>query len=331
MRSEFNLFRRALSCDDLAAQVRWLLLIWCCAAASFFLVFDEVYPNAEKLHELHDSILAHTADSPSAYRLLTPYSIQAATNLLERFVPLGRKGFPAFIGYVAYAAAAISFSIAALYRLYARLFDWRNVVIGMGVTTLGLITAMQDVIQPWSWLEPGLYALGMLFILDRRNIVLGILIALASLNRETAVYLVALYFFANWPKLRSSFRPWLITAIYALIWAGIYGWIRYWIGPRPRQFTVAVVMARNLNAMSFFLIATKLFLLLGPLWLFVWPGWKAARSETLKYAAIAVPLFVLTAAPFSIWNETRLLTPFYCVLVPLALYGITARTNPSTV
>lgn len=308
-----------------------VLLVWCCAAVSFFLVFDEVYPNAGKLKEVHESILSHTAESPLAYRLLTPYSIQAITDLAGRFVHLGSKGFPAFIGYVGYAAAAISFSLVALYCLYARLFDWPKVAIGMAVTTVGLITAMQDVIQPWSWMEPGLYALGMLFILDRRKVAFGLLVAVATLNRETAIYLVALYLAARWPTLRKSFRPWIAAAVYGLIWAATYGWIRYWVGPRPRGFTLSRVMSMDLNSMSFFLTVTKLFLLLGPLWFYLLPGWRAARVDAVKYGALVFPLFLIAAAPFSVWNETRLLTPFYCVLVPLALYGISDWTKPSTV
>jgi hypothetical protein len=294
-----------------------LFVVWIGLSLSCNFVWFEVSPHTAAIQNLHDGIIAHTAAAPFAYRILVPLAVQGFAAGLNAILHNWHTSL--LYTYALYVVLAFTFSAGALFALYRSLFNERDALLGMVITGASMFVAFYEW-QPWSMLEPGLYALAMLFILRERHLAFGALLVVASFNRETAVYLVVLICCAQLPRMRSV-RQWRWPAGYFILWMTCYGAIRLFIGPREQTESLSSHLKFNLQIVSLLYFALKAFIFFGPLWALVRRGWRIA-PDPIKYGVLAFPLFALTTAPLTVWAETRLWTPYYCVLAPLILYGL---------
>ena len=176
---------------------------------------------------------------------------------------------------------------------------------------LALIMAVLLVyVQPaggmWSILEAVFYALALLLMLTGRVRWLYPLVMVATLNRETAVFIPVMALLV--------LRDWKHAAGLGAVWLATYGGIRLGIGPVPLHVTLGEIWAINTGrGLLPFLIGLPLF---GWLFWYAARGWRYA-PDRLKRAALVIPLYLAAVAVFGVWHEWRLLLPVLPVLVLL--------------
>ncbi len=270
--------------------------------------------------EIHRGILNQTARTPDRYRWLAAGVIEAPTRVLATVMPYDR----------AYDRVSFVFYLAAitgmLWSLYAYLRVWfgdQPALIASLVAACTIrITMRQHDYAPYSYLEPTFVALALLLILHKRHVALGVLIAVATFNRETAVFLVTLYLFTS----DFSQRAWVRTATYGAIWAAGYGLVRWVGGDAERYWTLERVWRTNMSQPQ--LAAYNIALLLGVFWLLALLGWRHAPSFVRRSALVA-PFYLVTVALWGIWWEVRLLMPLYPMLFGFALAYLVERKWPA--
>jgi hypothetical protein len=168
--------------------------------------------------------------------------------------------------------------------------------------------------HPWSQAEFAFFSLGLWLVLRERWYPLAFLVALASLNRETSLFLVMAVFFIVLGNPRH--RAWAIA--YAAIWAVIFFGLRIVLGFPPPTFTVARALQVNLSRHGLALSAVLNFAVLGGLWAFVVMGYRKA-PEFLRRAAWCIPFYCSLLLVIGFWNEVRYWTAVFPILIPLAV------------
>lgn len=260
--------------------------------------------------EIHRGIMNQTARTPDRYRWLAAAIVEGPVRALEPLMSRER----AFdrVSTMFYLAALV----AMLWTLFAYLRLWfpdEAALIAMLAAACTLrITMRQHDYAPYSYLEPTFVALGLIAMVRRRYLWLAGLIAIASFNRETAVFLVLLHLVTSDFSRRAMAR----TAAYGAIWALISILLRVVGGEAERYWTVQLVFQTNMSqpALALFNIG----LLLGAFWIFACLGWRRAPLF-VRRSALVIPAYAITVAVWGIWWEVRLLMPLYPVLFSLAL------------
>ncbi len=273
-------------------------------------------PNFQPRFDLHHQIVQATAPSPYRYRVLAPFAAEWLINLFS-------VGFPAekafLLAYAIYDWIAILLSLVFLFFWLRIWFESEPATVGVLFVAATMPIAFQDhYFQPWSLLEPALFSLSLLAIYRRNLWLLATLVFLASLNRETAVFLPLAFLMTiqgeNRQRTQSMFWFWVLL----LIWAVVFFGLRYFRGNAPHVETVAGLLAQNLTPRSLFYAFLNSSLFLGGFWVFVVAGFRYAATF-LKKASLVIPFYLLTVFIWGIWQEVRLLFPLYPFLLPLGL------------
>jgi len=260
--------------------------------------------------EIHRGILTQTARTPDRYRWLAAALIEASARALTMVMPYERAYDRAsFVFYLA-AIAGLLWSLFAYLRIW---FDDEPALIAALAAACTIrITMRQHDYAPYSYLEPIFVSLALMAILHRRSVWLAVLIALATFNRETAIFLVLLYFVTS----DFSARAWMQTALYGSVWAVCYGIVRIVGGDADRYWTIERVWRTNMTQPQLALVNATL--LSGVFWLLAALGWRHA-PPFVRRTTLIIPAYLVTIALWGIWWEVRLLMPLYPVLFALAL------------
>jgi hypothetical protein len=260
--------------------------------------------------DIHQGILKHTARAPDRYRWLAAAIVEPPIQLLAPSMGYERAFDRVSTVFYVAAITGMLWSLFAFLRVW---FGDEAALIAALVAACTLrITMRQHDYAPYSFLEPTFVALALLAMVQRKEIWLGILIALASFNRETAVFLVPLYLVtSDWSR-----RAWIRTVVYGAIWAAIFIGVRAVSGDAERYWTVTRVFQTNLSQPQ--LAIANLAMLLGAFWLFAALGWRSA-PQFVRRASLIIPAYVVTVAVWGIWWEVRLLMPLYPIIFALAL------------
>lgn len=301
--------------------MRWLTLALLLGAAAnltheHFLDIDRPYVHDRMM--LHQQIIAGTAAAPYRYRVLVPAVMEAAMRPLARVLSPTR----AFVlVYAAYAASAITLLLVTLYG-YCRCWyspEWSLVGVLFVAATMPVVFAHQY-FQPWSLLEPSLFALGLWCLVRGWLGTFALVVALASLTRETAVYLPLAYLLGvGRPRGHHVARFLALVAI----WAGIFLGLRYALGPAPVVVSAAEAWQMNTTVEDLRRTGVNVGLGVGVLSLLAAYGLPQA-SAFVRRTAWLVPLYLAALIPFALWWEVRLWMTLYPMLLPLALAGLTA-------
>lgn len=280
------------------------------------------WSNLDPRLELHSQIIAGTALSPYRYRILVPFAAEFFIKALSTVVSV-KAAF--FLSYAAYDLVAIFFLLTILFFWLRTWFNREQSLIGVLFVAGTMPIALQDhYFHPWSLLETGLFVAALLAIHRKRYWLLSFLVALASLNRETAVF-IPLAFFLTIDK-KSFFNTrskndWKLVLLFGqllLIWAIVFWGLRYSLGSAPHVETIAGLLAGNIPKIRLFHAFVKGSLFLGGLWVFALLGFRYA-PRFIKRVALIVPFYLITVIIWGRWTEVRLLMPLYPVLVPLGL------------
>lgn len=304
-------------------------LVPACALA-FYYILDVLFPKAGAAYTLHRQVLEGTAPSPYAYRVLSPWLIEGIyAGAAQRLVHDPLRAF--VLAEAVFSAAALWLSLAAIYRFLRRHHPPAVALAGLGVATYSIHTALRDHhYQPWSLPEPALFAVALGLIERDRLLPLAILTALATFNRETACFLVAIYALYHAGDWRRRIPH---TAALAAVWALCYGALRWGIGYRPHVISFAEVIDFNFRFSRLPHTASAWFLFFGVFWVFFASGLRWIDSRW-KRSLLAFVLFLMVCLVTTCWWETRVWTSFLGLLMlpicaALERWSLRAATSPS--
>jgi hypothetical protein len=277
---------------------------------------------AERL-ELHERIVRGTAESPYRYRVLVPFVADGLFHTLGAALPAG-KAFR--LAYALCDLAAIVFLLGILHRYLRAWFSKDQALIGVLFVAATMPMALRDhYFQPWSVLDAALFTAGLLCIRDRRYGILALIVAAASLNRETAIFIPLAFLAAgvggkgeDGADRPAGAKAALLFAGYLAIWAAVFFGLRLLLGAGPRIVTVEELLAGNTIEPAIFRTVVHLALIFGAFWIFAALGFRRA-PEFVKRTVLLAPLYLAAVAVWGVWYEVRLLMPLYAIVVPLGL------------
>jgi hypothetical protein len=270
-------------------------------------------PTLVARRQIHQGVLAHTATAPDRYRLLAPLLVEGPVRVLQQWMS------PELAFDRVYAAFYLTAITALLWSLFAYLRVWfsdAQALIGVLLVASTLrITIRQHDYAPFSYLEPTFFAVALLLILRDRRIWFALLVLLASLNRETGIFLVVL-FAATQPLTRRN----LFTALlYAGLWAVVFAGVRLYGGEAERYWELGRIWRTNLSQPGLTLYNVTAFL--GVMWLLALAGFRNS-PPFVRRAAIVIPAYAGAVAVWGLWWEVRLLMPVLPLVLPLALSAL---------
>lgn len=297
-----------------------ILSVSAVVAYGYFTRIDR--PNFEPRLELHNHIIAGTAPSPYRYRILVPFVMEGFFKALSTVLST-KAAF--LLSYAIYDLLAVFLLIATLFVWLKTWFSKEQALVGaLFVAGTIPITFQDHYFQPWSLLEAGLFSAAFLAIHKRRYWLLAALVAVASLNRETAVFIPLAFFLTidmkGFLKRRTDTerKPVVLFGGLLLIWAAVYWGLRYCLGGAAHIATLGGILAQNTTEGSVLHALVNGSLFLGGLWAFAVLGLRYAPGF-LKRVAWIVPIYLIAVIAWGMWREVRLLMPLYPVLVPLGL------------
>jgi hypothetical protein len=181
-------------------------------------------------------------------------------------------------------------------------------------------------------LEIAFFGLGLYTLYRQKWLAFGCVIFFSSLNRETAVFIPALYWLTfvensiHDNRLIKDARVYFRGMIFILIWLGIFLGLRLWLGSAPHVVDPKETILLNLTAPNLIktLIAGVLFL--GPFWLFILPGFIHA-PRFIRTTFFVIPFYLVPYLIWGYWYETRVLMALYPLLIATGLFAIFKPAN----
>jgi len=228
---------------------------------------------------IHDQIMDGTADSPYRYRVLAPFFGEALRRALGAALP-DEQAFLA--AYALYDLAAIFFMLAMLFAYLRMWFSRERSLVGMLFAAATMPVALRDHgFQPWSLLEAGFFAAGLVCIYQRKYALLALVVLAASLNRETAVFIPLAFLVANIGTRENADggapapRRMLVQfAGLACLWALAFFGLRFILGSAPSVETMSGLFARNTTSAVLARAVLRASLIFGVFWVFAMAGFR---------------------------------------------------------
>jgi hypothetical protein len=309
------------------------------SAVLAYIYFRQVgSPYLKERLELHQQILRGTAESPYRYRVLVPFIGEALTRTLGAVLPHDRAFL---LAYALYDLAAILLLLKVLHRYLRAWFSNEQALVGVLFAAATMPLALRDhYFQPWSILEAGLFAAGLLCIRDGRYRLLALIVALASLNRETALFIPLAFLVAaagvkgeDGASRPAAGKAALLFVGYVAIWAVVFFGLRAVLGGARPVMTLPEVLARNTAPAVTLRAIVRAGLLFGAFWIFAAAGFMRAPGFVRRVSLVALP-YLAAVFVWGMWHEVRLLMPLYAIVVPLGLSFLyrerdaSSRTDP---
>lgn len=299
--------------------VTLVLVTAACALAHLYLRSVELPAMGERL-ALHADILAGQAESPYRYRVLMP----ALAETLRRVLALAVGEHAFWISFAVLNVAAISYYLLQSFALFTRWMSASVALAGALLMAAVMPVAFQEhAYQPWSFLEAGLFAHACRATLEGRRGLHLTLSVVATLNRETGVFVAAL-----WPlyilQTSASGRGFGLRTrdlVPGAAWVAVYGSLRLLLGNAPHLRSLAEMLQINLMPRHLLMAAVNLLVLLGPLWFFVGRGLRTLNAE-LRGLVWIVPPYLVFVAVYGRWSEVRVLLSPLPLVVAAALGGL---------
>jgi hypothetical protein len=309
----------------------WILAaLWLGLATALVLLHGEVIdfgPRQAKIIERHTAILAHSGESPWAYRIAMPLLAETLRPAAERLLGLSVADAVCTI-YAVLRGLALWSTFLLLHRWLSRRFAWPWPLAG----TL-LLAALCGPATVHYWFAPdspvdlAVWAAALVLTDERRDPWLFLLIVAGAFNRETALFAVALHVALRWghePRKRLALRTVLLVVTWALVVASVH----LAVGSRPWAHggTPAAFLAANLAHPGWLAWAATF---LGVLWIAPALSWHRLTADLRRALAALVPYLVLVLA-FGRVREVRLLLPAALVMIPTLLVAIGAETREAS-
>jgi hypothetical protein len=284
---------------------------------------------------VHERIIGGDAGSPYRYRVLVPLLLETLTRALSVVEPRPT----AFLHASAiYDCLGLVSQLLALYALVRQWFSARQALVGVAFTSgVSIATFAYFTYQPWSIVEVTFFALGFVSAYRGWRGRLVAMVILASLNRETGVFLPLALLLAsldlhqplNVAWVRASARRAEVRFAFGLLLlsTAIFAALRLLRGSAAAVDALGDVIARNLLPDNLVAAAMVLTLFLGLAWYYALRGLSCA-PEFIRRVARVVPFYLAAFALWGWWREVRILTTLYTIAVPLVLAYCYAEDQP---
>jgi hypothetical protein len=173
------------------------------AALTAVLAWKVDVPRIEEQKRCHADVLAGTAPHPYNGRVLQPLVVEAVCDAVpDRLRADVFTASYAGIRWVSIFTTLVAFELFLL--AFVGLDPARLVVLFLsGIFALGYHGYHY---QPSNVLDLALFTVALLAIVRRRDPLLVPLMVLATLNRNTSIFILATYVLWHWPELRSGIR-----------------------------------------------------------------------------------------------------------------------------
>lgn len=297
-----------------------VLLAVMSAASGFVDLRMRQYPQ-RPYTEFIPRVVEGTADAPERYRVLVPYTlhwIASATGASMSSVWHATRLALFFAAYVVF------------YRYLRRWFPPTHSLLGTAIVAATLpLTFTNSWAHPDHIAELALFTAGCAAIAAERPLAVAAILAVAALNRETAVFLVPLYLVAG----ERIVRRIPVTLALAAEWAAIYVGLRMWRGfvhydygqlTRNFQFLKLLPASYDPYARAYAYFGLVLF---GALLVTVALSHSAGRPLFMTRALWIVPAFAVVAFTLSSIIESRIFTPLYALIVPAVIFSLRMTDN----
>jgi hypothetical protein len=264
--------------------------------------------------EFIPAVVSGTADAPERYRVLLPFTVAGISNVAG----LSLANAWHLVRFISFVAAYLV--------MFAYLRGWFSETTSLFGTTLVAATLPLTFTNSWAHpdhiAELALFTAGCAAVAANRVWLLAIILAVATLNRETAVFLVPLYLLTA-PSVRERVGG---TLALAAEWAGLFVALRLWRGfvhydyfqaQRNLQFLKLLPSAYDPYYRIYAYFAIVLF---GGL-LLIASGGSGPRPLFISRALLVVPVFCLVAFSISSIIESRIFTPLYPLIMPAVMFG----------
>lgn len=260
-------------------------------------------------------VVSGLAEAPGRYRVLMPFALDGAVR--------ATGADPMTIWHLSRLAGFFA-SWVALHAYLRTWFPLSGAVAG----TL-LVAATLPLTFTNSWAHPdhipelALFTLGCFAIARGRDALFAITLVAATLNRETAAFLVVLYLVGG-PITRTRL---LKTAGFAAIWAAVYvglrvarGFVPYdaWQLVRNLEFLKLLPAPYDPYARAYAWFGLVLF---GPL-VYLALQQRGKLPLFVRRALWVIPLVALVCLLFSSIVETRIFTPVFPLIVPAVMFTV---------
>lgn len=292
-----------------------ILLITVVIASSFVDYRIRQYPNYAYTDYI-PGVVNGTYGAPAIYRVLAPYT---------------HTGLVSLTGWsdstVWHLSRLFWFSAAYLAVLFY-LRSWfppGAAFAGMlGVAATLPLTYTNSWAHPDAIPELALFMLGCALIVRDRDAWLAPVLVLATLNRETAAFLVVAYAFVRpltWSRLA---RVVAFGAIWLTIFAGLrllrgFEHYEYFQLFRNFEFLKLLPPVYDIYKRGY---AWFVVILTGPAFLVMLTRWSRIPPEARRLLAVAIP-FAIVACTFSSIIETRIFIPLYALALPALMFAVT--------
>jgi len=277
---------------------------------------------------VHQELLDASIGSPFRYRVLAPF----LTELMARaFEPMAGRPRAFQLAYSIWNFSGV-FALLWAMRLLAGLWLGPRLAL-LSAVFLALPLWVSFRIQPyapWSAPEAALFVLGLLALAGQHGRWLLALVVVATLNRETALYLplAALATACPWPPVpgREVIERIRLPLLALALWGLSYGLLRVVIGPAPRVLGLAETFAQNVKPGNIETALHQLALFLGPAWLLFPLGIRRAPAFLRRACLVILPALVLYTV-FGRWREVRILLPLAPLITVVALFALPGHSR----
>lgn len=256
----------------------------------------------------HDAVRGD-ALAPYQYRPLFAYFFVAIEGLAGLFVATWAFWFITFA-----TLAILSHEWLARWLTEERAIIWTLVSLLLSMGFIWFIPAG----SMWSALEAVFWLVALLLLYHGRVWWLLPLVFVATLNRETTIFIPLLALLVT--------RHWRLPILLGIVWAATYGALRLYYGPVPVYVTLAEIWAMNRDFWGVFFLGLILF---GWIPVLAVRGYRGA-PEMLQRAAWVAPGYLAAIAVFGVWREFRLFIPLLPVAIPLAVGGLAPQPEQSS-
>ena len=288
-----------------------------------YIDFDRRVLSFEESAEYIKDVANRDFALPMVYRILVPYTLYFIYKVSD--VPM--TYIYAFWRFLFY------FLVFIFFHMYLRKwFDDKVAMIG----TLSLIASLPLTMTNWYSIPTDMpelltFILGAMWIRDNKYRNLLILIPLATLNRETSIALVMLYFLNGIGKEKpgalirktvACFTLWLIPYVTLMMIFGFKTWPPYANLIHNVQGLLAMFTHPNPYNHYYFILY-----LCGFYWVLAFLDFRK-KDTFLKRSVIVMAIFFLYVfLRGGAINEIRIFTPFYVFVIPLGLLSLFKRSK----
>jgi hypothetical protein len=276
------------------------------------------------IYSQQQNVIGGTAGSPYRYRVLVPLLLEAGT---RAFSGITSREVAFLQASLVYDCVGFTLQLCALYALLRQFFSSAHAFVGLTFTSgVTVLTLSYFTYQPWSIVEVALFALGFLLAHQGRWRWVSVTVVLASLNRETGVFLPLALLLASLEEIKPFNRSTLQRLLQrpetrwslglVIVSTAIFAGLRLVRGGAEAVDPLPFVLSRNLDRNNLIAAGLAIPLVLGIGWFFALRGLMFA-PPFLRRLARVVPLYLAAFLIWGWWREVRILTTLYAVLVPL--------------